>query len=179
MNRIELVGQPDGLTVWNVTNKIPLVGDGRVGDRHRRDHPAAGQASRKDVAPGSEFGAVLAHLRDHYHTRSPNRQLARLAHMSVRAFEREFPRQLSHHASEISFASSRCGWPAGPWFTRASRSRRWHLAAGSPTKATSHVNFAVILAERLVIIASITPGEPPLPPLIQIRLFNHKPVPGR
>src|SRR5271156_5879776 len=24
VNRIELVGQPDGLTVWNVTNKIPL-----------------------------------------------------------------------------------------------------------------------------------------------------------
>src|SRR6266851_7741178 len=27
VNRIELVGQPEGSTVWNVTNKIPLVDD--------------------------------------------------------------------------------------------------------------------------------------------------------
>src|SRR3954468_8306358 len=25
VDRIEMVGQPDGLTVWNLTNKIPLV----------------------------------------------------------------------------------------------------------------------------------------------------------
>ena len=31
VDRIELVGQPDGLTVWNLTNKIPLVdADGSV-----------------------------------------------------------------------------------------------------------------------------------------------------
>ncbi len=89
VNRIELVGQPDGLTVWNVTNKIPLVDDagsviGTAGITRRLDAP------RKDVAPGSEFSAVLAHLRDHYHTPITNRQLARLAHMSVRAFERKF-----------------------------------------------------------------------------------------
>jgi transcriptional regulator GlxA family with amidase domain len=46
-------------------------------------------------APGHEFGAVLAHLRDHYATPITNRQLARLAHMSVRAFERKF--QASFH----------------------------------------------------------------------------------
>src|SRR5262249_57685676 len=28
VNRIELVGQPDGLVVWSVTNKLPLVDDG-------------------------------------------------------------------------------------------------------------------------------------------------------
>ena len=89
VNRIELVGQPDGLTVWNVTNKIPLVGDdgsviGTAGITRRLDTP------RKDIAPGSEFSAVLAYLRDHYHTPITNRQLARLAHMSVRAFERKF-----------------------------------------------------------------------------------------
>jgi AraC-like DNA-binding protein len=89
VNRIEMVGQPDGLTVWNVTNKIPLVDDdgaviGTAGITRRLDtHP-------REIAPGSEFGAVLAYMRDHYHAPITNRQLARLAHMSVRTFERKF-----------------------------------------------------------------------------------------
>jgi AraC-like DNA-binding protein len=88
VDRIELVGQPDGLTVWNLTNKIPLKDvDGQIigtagltrnlGSTHQK-------------APGSEFGPILAYLRDHYHTTVTNRQLAKLAHMSVRAFERKF-----------------------------------------------------------------------------------------
>jgi AraC-like DNA-binding protein len=89
MNRIELVGQPDGLTVWNVTNKIPLVDvDGKVigtaGITRRLNVP------RQDMAPGTEFGPVLAYIRDHYQSPITNQQLARLAHMSVRAFERKF-----------------------------------------------------------------------------------------
>jgi AraC-like DNA-binding protein len=89
VNRIELVGQPDGLTVWNVTNKIPVVdADGAVigtaGITRRLNTPW------QDIAPGSEFGQVLAYMRDHYHSPITNRQLARLAHMSVGAFERKF-----------------------------------------------------------------------------------------
>ena len=90
VNRIEMVGQPDGLTVWNVTNKIPLVDDdgaviGTAGITRRLNTP------RQDTdRPGSEFGAVLAYMRDHYQAPITNRQLARLAHMSVRAFERKF-----------------------------------------------------------------------------------------
>jgi AraC-like DNA-binding protein len=89
VNRIELVGQPDGLTVWSVTNKIPLV-DGRgavigtAGITRRLDTPV------EAIVPCSEFGPVLAYMRDHYHGPITNRQLARLAHMSVRAFERKF-----------------------------------------------------------------------------------------
>ena len=89
VNRIELVGQPDGLTVWNVTNKIPLFDMGGViigtaGITRRLNSPEA------DTVPGSEFGPVLAHMRDHYFAPITNVQLARLAHMSVRAFERKF-----------------------------------------------------------------------------------------
>jgi AraC-like DNA-binding protein len=89
VNRIELVGQPDGLTVWNVTNKIPLFGhDGNVigtaGITRRLSTP------RQDTVPGTEFGPVLAYMRDHYHLPITNEKLARLAHMSVRAFERRF-----------------------------------------------------------------------------------------
>jgi AraC-like DNA-binding protein len=94
VDRIELVGQPDGLTVWNLTNKIPLFDAGGtiVG--------TAGITRRLNVtgphaAPGSEFGPVLAYLSDHYSTPITNRQLARLAHMSVRAFERKF--QINFH----------------------------------------------------------------------------------
>jgi AraC-like DNA-binding protein len=89
VDRIEMVGQPDGLTVWNVTNKIPLVDDdgaviGTAGITRRLD------TTGPTAAQGSEFGAVLSYMRDHYHTPITNRQLARLAHMSVRAFERKF-----------------------------------------------------------------------------------------
>jgi AraC-like DNA-binding protein len=89
MNRIELVGQPDGLTFWNVTNKIPFVDArgaiiGTAGITRRLNTP------RADLAPGTEFGPVLAYIRDHYHSPITNHQLARLAHMSVRAFERKF-----------------------------------------------------------------------------------------
>jgi AraC-like DNA-binding protein len=89
VDRIELVSQPDGPAVWNVTNKVPLIDDhgaiiGTAGITRRLAAP--GQVS----APGHEFGPVLAHLRDHYNAPITNRQLARLAHMSVRAFERKF-----------------------------------------------------------------------------------------
>jgi AraC-like DNA-binding protein len=89
VNRIELVGQPEGLTVWNVTNKIPLTDTdgaiiGTAGITRRLDTP------RQEMVPGTEFGPVLAYLRDHYQAPITNQQLARLAHMSVRAFERKF-----------------------------------------------------------------------------------------
>jgi AraC-like DNA-binding protein len=89
VDRIELVGQPDGLTVWNLTNKIPLVDtDGSVVGTAGLTRNLG--ATRHGLAPGSGFGPVLAYLRDHYHTTVTNRQLAKLAHMSVRAFERKF-----------------------------------------------------------------------------------------
>ncbi|MHB1556235.1 MAG: AraC family transcriptional regulator [Isosphaeraceae bacterium] len=89
VDRIELVVQPDGRAVWNVTNKVPLIDEagavvGTAGITRRLAAP--GQPD----APAHELGAVLAHLRDHYPTPITNRQLARLAHMSVRAFERKF-----------------------------------------------------------------------------------------
>jgi AraC-like DNA-binding protein len=89
VDRIELVVQPDGQAVWNVTNKVPLVDElgvviGTAGITRRLATP--GQAD----APVHEFGPVLAHLRDHYAAPVTNRHLARLAHMSVRAFERKF-----------------------------------------------------------------------------------------
>jgi AraC-like DNA-binding protein len=89
VNRIEMVGQPDGQTVWNVTNKIPLfdTGGSIIG--------TAGitrllNTLGSDCAAGSVFGPVLAYMRDHFNSPITNQQLARLSHMSVRAFERKF-----------------------------------------------------------------------------------------
>ena len=89
VNRIEMVQQPDGLAVWNVTNKVPLLdGSGAVvgtAGITRRLH-----TSDQALAHGSEFGPVLAYFRDHYQAAVTNQHLARLVHMSVRAFERKF-----------------------------------------------------------------------------------------
>jgi AraC-like DNA-binding protein len=91
VNRIEMVQQPGGLTVWNVTNKIPLSdGSGSVvgtaGVTRRLEC-----AGRQQIV-GGEFGPVLTYFRDHYQEIVTNGRLARLAHMSVRAFERKFRR---------------------------------------------------------------------------------------
>jgi AraC-like DNA-binding protein len=89
VDRIEQVGQPDGLTVWNLTNKIPLVDpDGSVVGTAGLTRNLG--KSREGLKPGLGFGPVLSYLRDHYHTTVTNRQLAKIAHMSVRAFERKF-----------------------------------------------------------------------------------------
>jgi AraC-like DNA-binding protein len=89
VDRIEMVGQPDGLTVWNLTNKIPLVdADGSVVGTAGLTRNLG--STREGLAQGSGFGQVLTYMRDHYTTTVTNRQLAKLAHMSVRAFERKF-----------------------------------------------------------------------------------------
>ena len=88
VNRIEQVG-PEGMTVWNVTNKIPLTDTdgaiiGTAGITQRLD------THGQEMVPAAEFGPVLTYLRDHYDAPITNHQLARLAHLSVRAFERKF-----------------------------------------------------------------------------------------
>jgi AraC-like DNA-binding protein len=91
VNRIEMVQQSGGMTVWHVTNKIPLSdGSGAV-------MGTAGITRRLEAAGprpivGGEFGPVLAYFRDHYQDVISNGRLASLAHMSVRAFERKFLR---------------------------------------------------------------------------------------
>jgi integrase/AraC-like DNA-binding protein len=97
--RRRLIRQPDGTSAWHVTNKIPLFdGTGAVigtaGIARRLN------ASSQRSLSGIEFGPVLLYLRDNHHAAITNQQLARLAHMSVRAFERKF-RSSFHRAAEI------------------------------------------------------------------------------
>ena len=89
VDRIELNRLPDGTSVWHVTNKIPLLGRdgtiiGTVGITRPLDRSEAGMAA------GTEFSPVLTYMRDHHDAPITNEQLARLAHMSQRSFERKF-----------------------------------------------------------------------------------------
>jgi AraC-like DNA-binding protein len=140
VNRIELVGEPDGLSHWHVTNKIPLfdatgIVIGSAGITRRLS------ASAQDTISGMEFGPVLAYMRDHYHSPISNLQLARLAHLSVRAFERKFrnsfhitpqrylrklqlqmaSRALVYSSNSIAEVSLSCGFVDQSHFTREFR----------------------------------------------------------
>jgi AraC-like DNA-binding protein len=89
IDRIELNSLPDGTNVWHVTNKIPLLGHngeiiGTAGITRPLDRSEVGRTA------GTEFGPVLTYMRDHHDTAITNEQLARLAHMSQRSFERKF-----------------------------------------------------------------------------------------
>ncbi len=140
VNRIELVPQPDGTVAWHVTNKIPFfAGEGTIigtaGISRRLESGSQG------ALPGTEFGPVLACMREHYGTTISNGQLARLAHMSVRAFERKFQTcfqlspqaylrklrmRMASHAlvygnESLSQVASSCGFADQSHFTREFR----------------------------------------------------------
>jgi AraC-like DNA-binding protein len=89
VDRVEMNRMPDGTTVWHVTNKIPLRGrDGEITGTAGITRPV--DRSTPDGMSGTEFGSVLAYMRDHHDTPITNKELARVAHMSLRAFERKF-----------------------------------------------------------------------------------------
>lgn len=89
LNRIERVGQAGQISSWSVTNKIPIR-------NARGDIMGTAGTTRLLGAEAFEligargFEPVLAHIRDHYREPIANGQLAALAHMSVRGFERKF-----------------------------------------------------------------------------------------
>jgi AraC-like DNA-binding protein len=170
VNRIEVFRYPDGTTCWHVTNKIPLFNErgdviGTAGIARWLD-PAT-----RDVVPGNAFGPVLAHIRDHYHAPLSNRQLARLANMSVRAFERKFQScfhvspqkyirrirlRIASHAlvytnqsiAEVALSSgfadqSHFTREFRRYFARTPRDYRAHYASGSTGHAARSIKSAV------------------------------------
>jgi len=89
INRIERVGEFEGLTAWNITNKIPvrnakgaIIGTAGITRTLNRDELPGGTISG--------FEPVLTYMRDHYSRAITNQQLATAAKMSLRAFERQF-----------------------------------------------------------------------------------------
>jgi AraC-like DNA-binding protein len=89
VNRLERLGDSQGTTVWNVTDKIPVTDAKGVIIGTAGITRAAGPASSLETtAPG--FGPALAHMRAHFHEEITNRRLASISNMSLRAFERRF-----------------------------------------------------------------------------------------
>jgi AraC-like DNA-binding protein len=89
VNRLERLGDSQGTTVWNVTDKIPVADAKGVIIGTAGISRAAGPESSLDAtAPG--FGPALAHMRGHFHHEITNRRLASMSNMSLRAFERRF-----------------------------------------------------------------------------------------
>lgn len=89
VNRLERLGDSQGTTVWNVTDKIPVADAKGVIIGTAGITRAAGPASSLETtAPG--FGPALAHMRAHFHEEITNRRLASISNMSLRAFERRF-----------------------------------------------------------------------------------------
>jgi AraC-like DNA-binding protein len=89
VNRIERVGELEGMTAWNITSKIPafdskgaIIGTAGITRTLSKHALPAGAVSG--------FEPALAYMRDHYHRVISNQQLASLSKMSLRAFERQF-----------------------------------------------------------------------------------------
>lgn len=91
VDRLERVGESEGTAVWSVTSKLPvtdakgsIIGTAGITRTHKTLVPKSG--------PANPFSAVLAHMQEHYEAPISNEQLAAVAKMSLRAFERQFAR---------------------------------------------------------------------------------------
>jgi AraC-like DNA-binding protein len=165
LHRIELVGPSAEDLAWHVTSKIPFCDargkiTGTVG-MTRRLNP-----SEKEAVPASGFGSVLAYMRDHYPEALTNPQLARMANMSVRAFERKFygsfhltPQRYLRRL-RLRIASRMLLYTAIPWWTR-----QWLVDLS--TKATSRASSSASWDGRREIIVCIMGRKLTLPLLGQ------------
>jgi AraC-like DNA-binding protein len=89
VNRLERLGESRGTTVWNLTDKIPVVdAKGAIVGTAGMTRAAGPASSLEATTPG--FGPALAHMRAHFQHEITNRRLASLSNMSLRAFERRF-----------------------------------------------------------------------------------------
>jgi len=90
VNRVETVGRFDHTTCWCVTNKIALRDNrGRVVGTAGLTRPLREQEGEQSW-PTLALGRAIAFVRAHYAEPLSMRKLADMAHLSVRAFERQF-----------------------------------------------------------------------------------------
>ena len=178
VDRIELVGQPDGLTVWNLTNKIPLVdaGGSVVGTAGLtrnlgRDRPRAGPGVGVRAGPGPPAGP-LPHDRDQPATGEARPHVG----PGVRA---EVPGVLPPHPAEIPAQAPDADGEPGPGLHAGARWRRSRSGAGSRTRATSPASSAATSAGPRASTASTTRRGRATPLLSQILPLLSKPRPRR
>jgi AraC-like DNA-binding protein len=88
-SRIELVGGADQAARWNVTHKLPLRDTrGHIIGTTGTTRPL--KSAERPMGGGHGLEHVLLRIRDGYHGPLTNGELAALAGLSVRAFERKF-----------------------------------------------------------------------------------------
>lgn len=91
VDRIEQVGESEGTAVWSVTSKVPVYDSsgaiiGTAGITRTQNARAPGGGA------SPAFSSVLVYMQEHYGEAITNQQLAAVAKMSLRAFERQFVR---------------------------------------------------------------------------------------
>ena len=92
VNRVELVGRFDHTASWSLTNKIPIRNaTGRIVGTAGITQPLKGRPVEQNW-PDVAMGRVIAFIRGHCAEPLTNQVLARIAGLSVRAFERRFQR---------------------------------------------------------------------------------------
>ncbi len=174
VNRIEMVGQPDGLTVWNVTNKIPLVdADGAIigtgGHQPAAERAPAGHRSGDRIRPGSGLHARPLSLAN---SQPAVGSSGSHVGQGVRA---QVPQQLPPHAPEVLAQASDADGRPGAGLRKPVAGGSGARAAASPIRATSRASSDVTSAALLGPIASTMPREPAMPLLAQILpLVNNK-----
>lgn len=92
VNKIELIIRPDRSTDWFATTKVPVAGPG--------GEPAGIEGvcrhlkkAKTPVGDTLRMPAVIAYIMEHYAERIEIPELARMASLSVKQFERNFSRQ--------------------------------------------------------------------------------------
>jgi transcriptional regulator GlxA family with amidase domain len=88
VNRLERVGESQSTTVWNITDKIPVV-DAKGAIIGTAGITRAAPTSNLE-ATAAGFEPALAHMRARFQHEITNRHLASISNMSLRAFERQF-----------------------------------------------------------------------------------------
>jgi len=90
VNRVETVGRFDHTTCWCLTNKVALRdAKGRVVGTAGLTCPLNGKTEEQNW-PTLALGRAITFMREHYAAPLSVRNLAGIAHLSVRAFERQF-----------------------------------------------------------------------------------------
>ncbi|HYF35609.1 MAG TPA: AraC family transcriptional regulator [Prosthecobacter sp.] len=90
INRVELVGRFDHTAAWSHTTKLPLHDKrGRITGSVGITHPAPASKVLPDSADAA-LAKAIAYIRRHHHQPIDNPHLAKLAGLSLRAFERRF-----------------------------------------------------------------------------------------
>ena len=90
INRIEMVGRFDHTTCWSLTNKIALRDErGRIVGTAGITCPLKDKPVEQNW-PTVALGRAIMFIREHYAESIPIKTLAKLAGLSIRAFERQF-----------------------------------------------------------------------------------------